>query len=59
VRELSASARLNPRDADTLARLAYAEMRLGRKDDARRHALAALAVNPRDALAVQLVPLLR
>ena len=58
-RELSESARLNPRDADTLSRLAYAEAKLGRTADARQHALAALAVDPNDPLARQLLPLLR
>ncbi len=58
-RELSESARLNPRDADTLSRLAYAEAKLGRAADARQHALAALAIDPHDPLASQLLPLLR
>jgi Flp pilus assembly protein TadD len=58
-RELSESARLNPRDADTLSRLAYAEAKLGRTADARQHALAALAVDPNDPLARQLLPMLR
>jgi tetratricopeptide (TPR) repeat protein len=58
-RELSESARLNPRDADTLSRLAYAEAKLGRTADARQHALAALAIDPHDQLASQLLPLLR
>jgi Flp pilus assembly protein TadD len=58
-RELSESARLNPRDADTLSRLAYAEAKLGRATEARQHALDALAVDPNDPLARQLLSLLR
>lgn len=50
-RELDAAVRLDPRDADALAHLAYCELVLGRKDDARRHAEAALAVAPGHALA--------
>jgi Flp pilus assembly protein TadD len=58
-RELSEAARLNPRDADTLSRLAYAEVKLGRNAEARQHAQAALAINPGDPLAQQLAALLR
>ncbi|HEY2431104.1 MAG TPA: tetratricopeptide repeat protein [Vicinamibacterales bacterium] len=53
-RELGAAARVNPADADTLSRLAYAEYRLGRLDDARRHARATLAIDPNDRLAREL-----
>jgi tetratricopeptide (TPR) repeat protein len=58
-RELSEAARLNPRDADTLSRLAYAEYKLERNAEARQHAQAALAINPSDPLAQQLAELLR
>jgi Tfp pilus assembly protein PilF len=50
-RELEAAVRLDPRDADALAHLAYCELVLGRPDDARRHADAALAINPAHPLA--------
>jgi len=58
-RELSEAARLNPRDADTLSRLAYAEFKLGRTAEARQHAQATLAINPDDPLAQELARLLR
>ena len=58
-RELSAATQLDPRDADTLSRLAYAEAKLGRTADARRHTLAALAIKPDDPLARQLLGALR
>ncbi len=58
-RELGDAARLDPRNADTLSRLAYVEVRLGRPEDARRHVAAALAVNPNDQLARQLAAVLR
>jgi tetratricopeptide (TPR) repeat protein len=58
-RELGEAARLDPRNVDTLSRLAYAEARLGRPADARRHALAALALDPDDPLATQLLGVLR
>ncbi len=54
-RELGEAVRLDPRDADGLARLAYCELELGRMDDARMHVAAALALNPRDPLAVRLL----
>ena len=50
-RELDAAVRLDPRDPDALAHLAYCELVLGRRDDARRHADAALAIAPGHALA--------
>ena len=53
-RELGEAARLDPRDADTLAHLAYCELQLGRLDDARRHLAAALAINPSHPLAGQI-----
>jgi tetratricopeptide (TPR) repeat protein len=58
-RELGEAARLNPRDPDTLSRLAYADAKLGRVADARQHARAALAIDPGDQLARQLLALLR
>jgi tetratricopeptide (TPR) repeat protein len=58
-RELAEAARLNPRDADTLSRLAYVEVKIGRNAEARQHAHAALAINPSDPLAQQLAALLR
>ena len=50
VRELGEAVRLDPRDADGLARLSYCELELGRTADARVHAAAALALNPGDPL---------
>jgi Flp pilus assembly protein TadD len=52
--ELGEAARLDPRDADTLAHLAYCQLQLGRTDDARRHLAAALAIDPTHALAAQI-----
>ena len=54
-RELEAASRLDPRDPDTLSRLAYCELKLGRVGDARAHASAALALNPGDRLARELL----
>ena len=54
-RELSEAVRLDPRDADALARLAYCELQLGRTEEALGHARAALAINPNDPLARQLL----
>jgi tetratricopeptide (TPR) repeat protein len=56
-RELADAVRLDPRDPDSLSHLAYCEYKVGRAADARAHALAALALNPADALAKQLVAL--
>ena len=50
-REFDAAVRLDARDPDALAHLAYCELVLGRQDDARRHAEAALAIAPGHALA--------
>jgi len=50
-REFGASARLDPRDADAFAHLAYCELVLGRLVEARTHADNALALNPTHALA--------
>lgn len=54
-RELGEAVRLNPRDADSLAHLAYAQAKTGRGDDARAHAAAALAVQPGHTLAQQVL----
>ena len=58
-RELSEAVRLDPRDADSLAHLAYCEIKLGRGQDALRHLRAALALQPDHALARQLAAALR
>ena len=58
-RELSEAVRLNPRDPDSLAHLAYCEFKLGRQADARTHAAAALALDSRHALAQGVVQELR
>jgi Flp pilus assembly protein TadD len=58
-RELDEAAGLEAHNPDTLSHLAYAEFELGRRDDARRHAHAALVLNPGDPLALQLVAMLR
>jgi Flp pilus assembly protein TadD len=49
--ELGHAVRLDPRDPDSLSHLAYCEYKLGRLEEARTHALAALALNPGDQLA--------
>lgn len=58
-RELGEATKLDPRDADTLSRLAYCEIKLGRLDDARTHVMAALAIDPSDPLARQLAAALQ
>ena len=58
-RELTAAVQLNPRDAQSLSHLAYAEARLQRLDAARTHAQAALALDAADPLARQLLAALR
>ena len=50
-RELREAVRLDPRDSDSLSGLAYSEMQLGRIEEARALAAAALAINPADQLA--------
>ena len=50
-RELTEAVRLDPRDSDSLAGLAYCEMQLGRVAEARAHATAAIAINPSDPIA--------
>ena len=54
-RELGEAVRLDPRDPDSLSHLAFCEARLDRIPDARAHAAAALAINPADPLARQLL----
>jgi hypothetical protein len=57
-RELADAIRLDPRDADALAHLAYCELQLARRAEARAHVSAALAVDPQHTLARQLADLL-
>ena len=57
--ELAAANRLDPRDADTLAHLAFCEAKLGRPAEAQAHIAAALALDPNQPLARQLTALLR
>jgi tetratricopeptide (TPR) repeat protein len=52
--QLAEAARLDPRDAEAPAHLAYCDAKLGRLDDARAHADAALALDPNHVLARQL-----
>ena len=54
-RELGEAVRLDPRDSDALSRLAYSELQIGHVDEALAHARAALAINPDDPLARQLL----
>jgi 4-amino-4-deoxy-L-arabinose transferase-like glycosyltransferase/Flp pilus assembly protein TadD len=58
-RELAEAVRLDPRDPDSLAHLAYCELQLGRAADARTHADAALAIEPGHQLARQVRALIR
>ena len=51
--ELAEAARLDPKDPDAFAHLAYCEIKVGRPAEARTHAEAALALNPAHALAQQ------
>jgi 4-amino-4-deoxy-L-arabinose transferase-like glycosyltransferase len=51
--ELAEAARLDPKDAEPLAHLAYCEAKLGRLPDARAHAESALSLDPSHALARQ------
>ena len=53
-RELSEAVRLEPANADSLAHLAYAEVKLNRLPPAREHVAAALGIDPQHALARQL-----
>lgn len=58
-RELAEAVRLEPRDPDSLAHLAYCELQLGNTADAVRHMEAALVVDPRHPLANQLLAAVR
>ncbi len=53
--QLVEAARLDPKDPESLAHLAYCEAKLGRLPDARAHADAALALDPGHALARRLI----
>jgi tetratricopeptide (TPR) repeat protein len=53
--QLSEATRLDPRDPEPLAHLAYCEMKLGRVSNARAHAEAALALDPDHGLARQVI----
>jgi tetratricopeptide (TPR) repeat protein len=53
-REFAAATALDPKNADSPANLAYAELELGRVADARTHVAVALRLNPTHALALQL-----
>ena len=57
--ELREAVRLDPADVDSLAHLAYCEIKLGAVEKAREHIRAALALKPDDALARQLAAALR
>ena len=59
LRELSEAVRLDSRDPDSLAHLAYCELKLGRRAEALIHADAALALNPDDPLAKQVAAAVR
>ena len=58
-RELNEAVRLDPKDADSLAYLAYCEVKLGQTDAARAHVRAALAIKPDHPLANQLAAAIR
>jgi len=58
-RELHEAVRLDPQDADTLAHLAYCEIKLGRVEDALPHLAAARRVDPANVLARQLAAALK
>jgi 4-amino-4-deoxy-L-arabinose transferase-like glycosyltransferase/Flp pilus assembly protein TadD len=53
--ELAEATRLDPKDPDALAHLAYCEIKVGRTAEARTHAEAALALSPAHALAGQVL----
>ena len=57
--ELAEAARLDPKDPESLAHLAYCEIKLGRLPEARAHAEAALALDPGHALARQVIGAIR
>jgi predicted Zn-dependent protease len=56
-RELAEAVRLDSRDPDSLSHLAFAETQLGRRTEAMAHARAALAIDPNDQMARQLLAL--
>lgn len=58
-RELHEAVRLDPSDADSLAHLAYCEIKLGDLETARQHLRTALGLQPDNALARQLAVALR
>jgi 4-amino-4-deoxy-L-arabinose transferase-like glycosyltransferase len=58
-REFTEATRLDPHSATSLSHLAYAEAKLGRLPEARRHATAALALDPADPMALQLAAVLK
>lgn len=57
--ELAEAVRLDPRNADSLAHLAYCELKLGRLDAAKTHTALALETSPDHPLALQLRSILR
>jgi 4-amino-4-deoxy-L-arabinose transferase-like glycosyltransferase len=57
--ELANAARLDPKDPEPPAHLAYCEFKLGRGSDARAHAQAALALDPDHVLARQVMGAIR
>ena len=57
--ELLEATRLDSKDPDSLAHLAYCEAKLGRLGDARSHAEAALVLDPSHALARQVSGVIR
>ena len=57
--ELAEAARLDPKDAEPLAHLAYCEIKLGRAAAARAHAQAALVLEPDHVLARQVIGAIR
>jgi 4-amino-4-deoxy-L-arabinose transferase-like glycosyltransferase len=59
MRELAEAVRLDPQDPDSLAHLAYAEIRLGKAEAARAHLRAAQAQDPEHALSRQLAAAFR
>ena len=56
---LGEAVRRNPRDAVALGGLAVCDLRLGKRDDALTHATAALAIDSREALAMQVMAALK
>jgi tetratricopeptide (TPR) repeat protein len=57
--EFAATVRLDPRNADALATLAWCEQRLGRLREAREHAASALLLEPQHTVARQVEATLR